>query len=77
MSTGRDGDKGGRDREQRASYKEWKEKKKRERKQRVALVRLRPSGLRDGTGKEPDTRRDTRTLVHCGMLASCTSITPG
>lgn len=38
------------------------------------LVGLRPSRMRADAGKEPDTRRDTRTLAHCGTLPSCISL---
>ncbi len=74
--TERGGDKEGRDREERALCKvrEEKKKKRREKREGVVLIRLRPSRMKADAGKEPDTRRDTRTLVHCGILPSCISL---
>lgn len=51
------------------------EEEKWEGKERVVPVRLRPSRMSADAGKEPDTRRDTRTLAHCGTLPSCISHT--
>lgn len=50
------------------------EQEKQEGKARVVPVRLRPSRMRADAGKEPDTRRDTRTLAHGGTLPSCSSL---
>lgn len=41
---------------------------------RVMLVRLRPSRKRADAGKEPDNRRETRTLAHCGILPSSSTL---
>lgn len=38
------------------------------------LVRLRPSRKRADAGKEPDNRRETRTLAHCGILPSSSTL---
>lgn len=70
----RGGEKEGRDSKERALCKEREKKKKGEGKERVVLIRLRPTRMRADAGKEPDTRRDTRTLVHCGILPSCISL---
>lgn len=61
------------EREDRALYKEREEKKKGG-KERVVLIRLRPSRMRADAGKEPDNRRETRTLAHCGILPGCISL---
>lgn len=39
-------------------------------KERVMLLRLRPSRMRADVGKEPDTRRDTRTRRSSAKLSS-------
>lgn len=71
--TGKDGDKVRSGREERACANRMRRRKTRERKERerVVFIGLRPSRMRADTGKEPDTRRDTRTLVHCGILPYC------
>lgn len=69
--SGRNGER--EDREDGGLCKEREEKKKGG-KERVMLVRLRPSRKRAEAGKEPDNRRETRTLAHCGILPSSTTL---